>query len=523
LEFQDGLTCITGETGAGKTILTQAVLLVAGGKADPSLIGAAGTEAYVEAEFDDAPPEVLESIAIRDEPLILARRLQGTRSRALCDGRSCSVTQLEEAASLLISIISQHAARQLADSRVQLDLIDEKGGLMPLRGEIAKRFQALVARQSELDGLRARLMDKERRVEILRSDIELVRSLEPKPGEEEALLVEYERLANIEFLRQAVLQAHTLLSADDGISDRLVLVVRELHAAEEHDPALAHLVDGFNETIEVLRDLSREAGSLAEDYEGDPQRLQEVEQRLADLRGLRRRFAGNELEAILQEIERAQDELEELEAGDERLEELEAELKEAHSSYNEAAARLRAQRKRVAKQLVREVESHLDDLALENARLEVAFKEVPPSAMGTERVQFLLAANPHLTATPLDKGASGGEASRVALALLLAAGARQGTWIFDEIDAGIGGQTAHVVGAKLKALAENCQVIVITHLAQVAVQATSHFAITKDAEGMARVTLLKEEGGREAELARLMGAEASQASEAAGLIRSAAG
>jgi len=523
LDLGPGLTCITGETGAGKTMLTQAVRLVAGGKAETSLIGARGDEAYAEAEFDDPVPEILADVLGDGDALVLARRLRAGGAKALCGGRSCSADQLREAASELIAITGQNTARQLTNQQVQLDLVDGKGKLETARAEVGGSFLRLRAAEDELDEARQGLSDKVRRSEMLRHDIDLVRALNPQPGERQELETELERLTHAESLRSATASAAHLLGSDDGLSDQLARVGRELEDASEHDKEVAQLAQEIDSMTEGLRDLASTAQNLTEGYDSDPGRLDEVEQRLSAFHDLKRRFAGAEIAEILEQIEASERELEMLETSDERIASLEAAVESARAEYEGLATKLRSGRRKASQKLSKEAEGHLSELGLAEAKLVIEWAEVEPSPSGMDRVQLLLQANSQLQATPLDKGASGGELSRVNLALLLASSAHQGTWIFDEVDAGIGGQTAHVVAGKLKALSSLCQVIAVTHLAQIAVQADHHFVITKN--GTATVTEISTAQEKEQELARLMGADSSdeQASQAAAeLMRAAA-
>jgi DNA repair protein RecN (Recombination protein N) len=281
------------------------------------------------------------------------------------------------------------------------------------------------------------------------------------------------------------------------------------------------------DAAEVIAEAARSARDLGDSYEGDPARLDEVEQRLSAILDLRRRFQGFDIESILVRTDEAERELAEIEGGDERLATLEAGASHARADYEALAATLSAKRKVAAKRLETATEGHLNDLGLTGAKLVVGLEIESAGVRGNERVRMLLAANRGLEPVPLDKGASGGELSRVNLALLLAASAERGTWIFDEVDAGIGGATAHVVAAKLKALSEHVQVIVVTHLAQIAVVADHHLVVRKDESGDYAATTvfeLESKTERETELARLIGADANDehaAATAAKLLRDA--
>jgi DNA repair protein RecN (Recombination protein N) len=522
LGLEAGLTAITGETGAGKTMLAQAVSLMSGQKADSSLVGPDGDEAYVEAEFDDPIPEALAAVADPDDALILARRLRSGSSRALCGGRSCSAEQLKEAASALIAITGQGAARRLASPQAQLALVDAKGSLDGLRDETGVAYKRLREAEGALARAREGGTELARRMEMLRHELDLVRSLDPQEGEERSLGDEHGRLANAEALGTTAAASSEALSGDDGLADQLARVQRELEGASEHDANMGRLAAELEGAVAAVREVASAAQDLADGYEADPARLEAIGDRLEALRDLRRRFGGKEVAGILAQAQQDEDELEGIDVSEERMAELEAERERAESSYTDVAMRLRKSRRKAATSMAKEAHGHLAELGLGEAHLHVEWQETEPGEGGSDRVHILLQANAGLEATPLDKGASGGELSRVSLALLLASGSHRGTWIFDEVDAGIGGQTAHVVAAKLKALSSLCQVITITHLAQIAVQADHHFVIHKEA-GRACVVELSSDEEREVELARLMGTGAEDAQEAASLMRAAAG
>jgi len=525
LELEPGLTCITGETGAGKTMLTQAVRLVSGEKADARLVGGSGEEAYVEAAFDDSVPQVLVDVVSSDEELVLARRLRKTGSaRALCSGRSCSADQLREATDELISLTGQHAARRLVDNKIQLALIDASGSLEDKRDKVALSYQAWRQVSDELRSLQEALGDRIRHTEMLEHEISLVRSLDPQPGEKQELEEERERLAHVEGLRGATALASHLLNGDEGAADKAGQALRELENVSAHDPDVLKLTETVQTALEEMQDSAREAQRLADTYDADPMRLTEIEQRLSAFNDLKRRFAGLDIPDILAKTEQSEAELLTLEEGDERLEKLEEDERKAQDQYDKVAKELRAKRQKAAQALRKKTEGHLSDLGLQEAKLLITFIDNPPSSTGIDKVEIMLQANPNLDATPLDKGASGGELSRVNLALLLGASDSKGSWIFDEVDAGIGGATAHVVASKLKALSATCQVIVVTHLAQIAVQADHHFVLKKEA-GETSVHKITAKEDIERELARLIGADSDDkdaAKSAADLLRKAA-
>ena len=524
-----GLVCITGETGAGKTMLLQAMRLIAGAKSESSLIGPAGNEAYVEATFSGLVPKALTELATDGEELILARRLRKEGpARALCNGRGASASQLAEAAGELISLTGQHAARQLVSPAFQLELLDSAGGLGSEVEAIALAYSSHRQAAAELQNLRESMRDRERRFEMLRHEQELYGGLDPQPGESDLLHSERDRLRHAESLAETAVTLHEGLAVAEGsVIECLDVLEADARRAAEHDKQFLGLADALLDQRERLADVATAARDLRSGYEADPERLLEVEERLAAFAELRRRFGGAELEEIAAQMEDSAAELATLEDADAELARLASIAEEAEAAYEKAAGTLSKKRRKAATELRRAVETHLAELALPEAELEIAIAPAKPSARGSDNVEFLLRANRGLEATPLGKGASGGELSRVNLALALVAseGSSHSCYLFDEVDAGIGGQTAHAVASKLAALAETAQVIVITHLAQIAVQAQSHYVVEKQSAGERTVTELRRltsDGERQAELARLAGADGASGEEVERLVRAGA-
>lgn len=511
LEFSPGFNVITGETGAGKTMLTQAIRLISGEKADSSLVGPNGDESYVEASFSDKAPLSLEDL-VGQEELVLARRLRREQpARAFVSGRSCAADQLKAASQDLISLTGQHAARKLADPRYQLALIDQAGGLDKEVETVTKAYRAWKAKAKELRTLQETLADGKQKVELLRHELALIEELEPFEGEVESLEIEREKLLHIDSLREAALTAKTLVLDDDGVSDSLGVIVAKLEKVFENDPELGNVYQEFVAGYEQIIEAARVAGNLADAYEADNSRLEEVESRLVALNDLVRRFSGLPIQAILERAEQYRIELSQIDNGEELLDDLMKQTLATEKDYNQKAKNLSSKRRASGKKFSQKVETHLHDLALEKAKFIVSFKDVSATLIGTDEAAFQLQANPGMPATELDKGASGGELARVNLALLLALEKSAGCFVFDEVDAGIGGETAHVVASKLKDLSKHSQVIVVTHLAQLAVKADRHFFVQKN-----EATSVKQldELERDFEIARLIGARASNQQEA---------
>ncbi len=519
LSLHPGLNVLTGETGAGKTILAEAVGLLLGGRADASLVGPAASEAYVEATFSDAElPEELSELAPEGaEGVTVARRVgREGRSRALLYGRSCTRDDLERIGQSLIEMVSQHEARRLVRPAVQLDLLDASGGddLARLRGEMAGAWRALVAARRALAEAEAGAADEQGRLNELRALADAVAEVDPQAGEEDALGRERSRLRHLDVLREAAQEAAELLNPEEG-SGAVALAgeaARALGRVREHDPALAGPGDELTRIAEELREASVELRSYLTGLDADPSVLDGIEERLEQLADLRRRFGGvDEAAELRPRADAAAAELAEGERADERIARAAAAAAAAEKTADRLASALHKARHKAAKPFAGSVEHHLADMGMDGARLEVAIADAPLGPRGRDVVELRLAANPGLPAGPLGSVASGGELSRIALAVRLAArdGGATEMLVFDEVDAGIGGRTARVLTDKLRELAATAQVLCITHLPQIAAAADRHFLVekTQGATSEARVAELSSDDALE-ELVRMLGADA---------------
>jgi DNA repair protein RecN (Recombination protein N) len=523
-----GLNTITGETGAGKTVLAHALDLLLGGKPRPGIVRPGASDAYVEGAFElpagllDKPELAELRERIGDEPgeLVLARRVGAEgRSRAFVQGRSATAADLRELGGALLAFFGQHEHRKLTLAAAQLDLLDGFCGRDQL--ELRERLAAVHARAREcgraLEDLRERAGARDRDLDLLAFEIEEIEELAPSEEEERELLAERGRLRRLDGLLAAALGgAEALLpeSGEGGASELFAGAERLAGDVAGVDPEL----DALAERLAVLRieaaDLGGELRRYAESLEGEPGRLEQVEERL-DLYDRLKRKHGGSVESVLEHAERCRAERSRLEGAEVALERAQAELATAEREREELAARIGKARRKAASRLSAAVREELGALAMEDASFEVELEprgEIGPT--GAERVELMLATNPGVPAGPLRETASGGELSRVMLALMTVAGVgSSGTLVFDEVDAGVGGQTARAVGERLRGLGEERQVLCITHLPQIAALASSHFRIEKSAEGelaVASVEALKGEGVV-AELCRMLGAEASDA------------
>ena len=504
LTLHPGLNVLTGETGAGKTILAEAVGLLLGGRADAALVGPVAAEAYVEATFSDAElPEELSELAPEGaEGVTVARRVgREGRSRALLYGRSCTRDDLERIGQSLIEMVSQHEARRLVRPAVQLDLLDASGGdeVARLRGDMGAAWRALVAARRALAEAESGAADEQGRLNELRALADAVAEVDPQPGEEDELGRERSRLRHLDALREAAQEAAELLNPDEGSGA----------------VALAGPGDELARIAGELREASVDLRSYLTGLDADPAALDRIEERLEQLAELRRRFGGvDEAAELRPRAEAAAAELAEGERADQRIARAAAAIAVSEKAADRLATGLHKARQQAAQPFAASVEHHLADMGMDGARLEVGIAESPLGPRGRDAVELRLAANPGLPAGPLGSVASGGELSRIALAVRLAArdGGATEMLVFDEVDAGIGGRTARVLTDKLRELAATAQVLCITHLPQIAAAADRHFLVekTQGETSEAHVEQLDPDAALE-ELVRMLGADAGDA------------
>jgi DNA repair protein RecN (Recombination protein N) len=516
LELSPGLNAITGETGAGKTILAHAVGLLLGAKGDAKAIGPAADEAYVEAEFDvpegfldEEGLEALAELRPKDEPgLVLARRIFGDgRTRAYAWGRAAAREDVAAAAELLVGMSGQFEQRRLARPAYQLDVLDSFAGEEQLRRRATLRaaWRELAAARRRRDELTRDAVEAEERLAELAALVEDTEGLEPDT--EASLLAERERLLHVTELAQGAGAAVEALAPDDGegAAGLAAHAERAVAPLERLAPELAHAAAELRDVAVRLRETAAELRSFLAGLEADPGRLEHVESELDRLAAARRRFGCDSYEDLLARAAAARAELEAREAGSDPAAEAQAALEAAEAAVANLAAELRKGRRATARPLAKAVARELHAIGLGEGEFHVELAERDPSATGADAVAFLIRPNAGLPFAPVAETASGGELSRIALAIAAAAGGKL-TLVFDEIDAGIGGQTAHAVAQTLRRLGERSQVITITHLPQIASVADRHFSVEKlpGDPTHTRIGALDESERRE-ELERMLG------------------
>lgn len=543
LNLSAGFTVVTGETGAGKTMVITALGLLLGARSDAGAVRIGAKSAVAEAlvhlsrqspaavRAAEAGGELEEYDGAAELTLVRTVNADG-RSRAHVGGRSAPVGVLGEVGEHLVVVHGQSDQLRLKSAAAQREALDKYAGgsLAGVLGAYRTGYARWKDAAAELANLRDQARDRLREAEYLSAALEEIDAVDPQPGEDEALKAEAMRLNNVEELRAAAVMAHEALIAGDFSdgSDATSLVdaaKRQLESAGEHDPALADAGKRLAEVGYILADIATELASYGASLDGEgPERLAEVESRRADLAGLVRKYAPS-IDGVLEWSDVSRQRLEELSGDDSRIEALEAELAELQDQLTAQAGDVTKLRTEAAAELAQRVSDELSALAMPDATLVI---EVQPAGElgphGADTIAFLLQPHPGAPARPLGKGASGGELSRVMLAIevVLAAVDPVPTFVFDEVDAGVGGKAAVEIGRRLAMLARHVQVIVVTHLPQVAAFADQHVRVIKtstaaeDGSGVTAsdVTVLGAED-RIRELARMLaGQEDSESARA---------
>ncbi|HYY21173.1 MAG TPA: DNA repair protein RecN [Thermoleophilaceae bacterium] len=524
-----GLNVITGETGAGKTVLAHALDLLLGGKPRPGVVRPGTPEAYVEGAFELpagllAQPELgelRERIGDEGGELVLARRVGADgRTRAFVRGRSASAADLRLLGGRLVAFFGQHEHRRLTVAATQLALLDGFCGAEHLRarGELGRAHARVRGLERELAELRARAGSRDRDLDLLAFEIAEIEALGPSEEEERELTAERQRLRRLDALRTAASAGAEALAPESPEAPGYTAMVAEAERLAEAVAGVDAALDALAERLRAARieaeDLAGELRRYVADLEAEPGRLDRVEERLELYERLERKHGGS-VAAVLAHANRCMAEQERLRSAEVETDRLEAALGAARARRDELADRVSATRRAAAPELAAAVERELAALAMGDASFTVELEdraEVGPT--GSERVELLVAPNPGVPAAPLRESASGGELSRVMLALMTVAGVGGSeTIVFDEVDAGVGGQTARAVGERLRRLGGSRQVLCITHLPQVAAVAERHFRIEKAPGGAlatAAVDSLEDEAVVE-ELCRMLGADTSDA------------
>ncbi|MDZ7779626.1 MAG: DNA repair protein RecN [Gemmatimonadota bacterium] len=521
LSLAPGLNVLTGETGAGKSIIVGALSLLLGERASSSVVRTGAARATVEAVFEvaelPAVAERLDALGFRaeDDVLILRREVASEgRNRAWVNGSPATASVVGELGSALVDLHGQHEHQTLLRPREQRDILDAFAGAEGDAEQVETLYRELQELRGELEAREDRRRDVESRADFLRFQLQEIDDAALSPGEDEELEAEVARHEHAEELvRGADAASQTLYAGDDAVSDRIAEVRHTIRDLARFDPELAQHADALDEAYHLAAEVGRALGDYASSVDHDPGRLEEARQRLDRVLRLKRKY-GPELADVLATAQRVREELEELDAADHDLSELGRRIEEAEARLTEAAAALSEKRRDAARRLSARITDELPALGLKDATFDVSLSPYEqPSAGGGEGVEFLVSPNPGFAPMALARVASGGELSRVMLALkaTLADVDHVPVLVFDEIDAGIGGSVGSAVGSKLQEVGSRHQVFVVTHLAQVASKAAQHLLVEKTTSGDQTITATSvrplDGEDRVAEIARMLGGD----------------
>jgi DNA repair protein RecN (Recombination protein N) len=529
VHFEEGLNILSGETGAGKSVILKSLALLMGEKALADTVRAGSEQAVIEGSFDLGRrpdiPHLLEEMGIdTDEDMLIVRRLvsaQG-KSRVYLNGSPVPLSTLREVVSPLITVTGhaapliemtgQHDNRHLQSKSYHLDLLDKYTGAWNLRQDISASYQRLREIESEIHQIKEASRDQAQRIDFLQYQKEEIEALSPKVGEEEELTQKLNRIKNFSKLSDFVAQAESsLYSDDDSVLVRIHHTLQKVQEIKDLDPEMASKVESLAQAKTLIEDTVYELRHYGKDLDADPEELNGLEERFTALRRLQKKY-GNSIEDILNALSDINRELEGLSSSDERLAQLEKEKAQLALSLKAQAEDIHRRRQKGAQLLAKAVNDELSDLNMKGVEFSVEVNWLNEiTATGQSDVEFMTKASKKDAPRPLAKFASGGELSRILLSLKRVVGFsdQPHTYLFDEVDTGVSGPTAEKVGRKLKAIAHGQQVICVTHLPQVASFADAHFLIEKSPskKGVQMKIERLDQGAQVNEIARLISGE----------------
>ena len=520
VEFDGALNLLTGETGSGKSIIVDALGVLIGGRFTSELLKSGAERGSIEGLFSLSPNPQLETLLENSgfsngDELIIRRELSAAgRNKIFINNQLATQTLLRDLRPFLVDIHGQGDQQTLFDAHTHLELLDSFAGHAALRAEVAEAYESLSRVQRELAALRQDAAEKFQLADTLQFQIAELERAQLSLGETERLEEERRRLSNVEKLTTLCQASYSRIYEDDDAAlARLRQTLKDVEELSEYDSGFREYVEGLESARAVLEDLSFALRDFADKLEFSPARLAAIEDRLAELSRLKRKYGGS-IDTCLEHLAQAQDRLRQIETSDQREQELTAELETAQKHYLERARKLHKERVRTAKALEKAVEEGIAEVAMENARFEVQVTtdDTDLTRTGIDQVEFHFSANVGEDVKPLARVASGGEASRLMLVLKTVSNASEfpRTIVFDEIDTGIGGRVSEAVGIKLKKLSQTNQVLCVTHQPQIARFADNHLVVQKEAlAGRTQVSVNKlDRTGRVEELARMLtGAE----------------
>ncbi len=496
IRFHPGLNLLTGETGSGKSLVVDALGLLFGGRASADMVRSGAERARISGIFelpnDAVLAELLRQAGIEaeEEELLIEREIQAEgKSRVFVGSRPATVSLLRDLAPFLGDIHGQHDQQRLFAADTQLEMLDSFAASAPVLEETASLYRRWRAAAEELEQLEASEQERLRLADLWSFQRKEIESVAPQPGEDAALESERRVLQNVARLEEHAAGAYdALYEAADSALARIRQASRHLDEICRIDPSLEGVRESLSPAAITVEEAAHELRHYLGRLEADPARLEQIESRLAAMDRLKRKY-GNTLEEILRFLDDVRRKLEAMETAEERRARLTEERDRLARQYSEAASRLSRRRKEAARRLEKLLEAELKSLAMERTRFRIRFEAAPWSARGCDRVTFLVSPNPGEDLRPLDKVASGGELSRIALALSTCAigqppsgnapDAVPRTLVFDEVDSGVGGSAAETVGRRLKQLSATHQVLCVTHLPQIAGFADHHYRVDK--------------------------------------------
>ena len=513
IEFTPGFNVLTGETGAGKSIVIDAMSAVLGQRASRELIRTGASKAFVSACFSGIPALIMDEFGIEpDEELLLQREIHAD-GKNVCrvNGRPFTVTQLKLLGNRLLNIHGQHDGQQLLDEEQHLIYLDAFGRVEALLDSYRGRYEALQAIERQIRSLQIDEAEKARRMDTLRYQIEELERAHLKSGEEEELLSRRNFLRNSEKFISAVEGAHFSLSGDDASGGALTLLRQAkdfLAPIRSLDDDYASLHERMEQLYSELYDLAETVSDQRDNFDFSPNELDDVEGRLDQLYRLKKKY-GPSVEDMIDYLERCRGELEAIEYAGDTLLQLENERTKAKSAAQKAACELSRARQLAATELEKQILAELQQLDMGKIRFSVSFEEQELADNGMDSVRFLMSANLGEELRPIHKIASGGELARIMLAMknVLSEQDQVGTMVFDEVDTGVSGRAAQKVAEKMARISRNKQVLCVTHLPQLAAMADTHFSVEKgEANGRTYTKVVQlDRPCRRAELARLTG------------------
>jgi DNA repair protein RecN (Recombination protein N) len=523
VEFESGLNLLTGETGSGKSIIVDALGVLIGGRFTSELLKTGSERGSIEGLFSVSPNAELEALLENAglapaAELIIRREISSTgRNKIFINNQLATHALLRELRPFLVDIHGQGDQQTLFNPETHLELLDAFAGNGALRVEVAEAYQRWSSLRRELDSLRRDEAEKFQLVDTLKFQIAELEHAQLSIGEDERLDEERRRLANAEKLTTLSQSTYSRIYEDDDAAlTRVRQGLKDVEELAEYESSFRDYLEGLESARAVLEDLSFSLRDFADRLEFSPARLAEIEDRLAELSRLKRKYGGS-LTAALDHLAQSEDRLRQIETSDEREQELNTEITDAYEHYLERARKLHKERVRAAKRFEQAVEKGITEVALDQARFQVQVLDKAESAglKGVDHTEFYFSANVGEDVKPLASVASGGEASRLMLVIKTVANGSQfpRTIVFDEIDTGIGGRVSEAVGIKLKKLSQTNQVLCVTHQPQIARFADSHLVVQKEAlKGRTQVSVGKlDKAGRIEELARMLtGAEITE-------------